>query len=112
VYVVPVERVVYVTRDVLVSRGWVVYRVERSGRDRIIWARRGDDRMVRILVTPTGKRVVLRGWSEVREREYNYRGRYDKHGRHGKHGRYKRWERRGPPHEIMTQIDVRLRRAR
>jgi len=100
VYVVPVDRVVIVTRDVLVSRGWVVYRVQRSGRERIIWARHGDDRIVRIFATPDGNRVMLRGWSEVREREY---------GRHGKHGKYKGWKRHGPPDEIMTQIDVRLR---
>ena len=42
-YVVPVDRVVVVTRDVLVTRGWTVYRVQRSGPNRIIWARRGDD---------------------------------------------------------------------
>ena len=43
-YVVPVDRVVVVTRDVLITRGWTVYRVQRSGPNRIIWARRGDDR--------------------------------------------------------------------
>src|SRR5918996_1779192 len=68
VYVVPVDRVVVVTREVLVSRGWVVYRVERSGRNRIVWARRGDDDIVRIFVTPHGREVVVRGLREVRER--------------------------------------------
>src|SRR6059036_4378308 len=48
-YVVPVDRVVVVTREVLVTRGWTVYRVQRSGPNRIIWARRGDDQVVRIL---------------------------------------------------------------
>ena len=42
-YVVPVDRVVVVTRDVLVTRGWTVYRVQRSGPNRVIWARRGDN---------------------------------------------------------------------
>jgi len=43
VYVVPVDRVVVVTREVLVNRGWAVVRVERSGPNRIIWARRNDN---------------------------------------------------------------------
>src|SRR5437773_360736 len=55
VYVVPVDRVVVVTREVLVNRGWVVYRVQRSGPNRIIWARRGDDEVVRIFATPHGQ---------------------------------------------------------
>jgi len=33
-YVVPVDRVVVVTQDVLVRRGWTVYRVQRSGEGR------------------------------------------------------------------------------
>src|SRR5439155_905755 len=57
VYVVPVDRVVVVTREVLVNRGWVVYREERSGPNRIIWARRGDDEVVRIFATPQGQQV-------------------------------------------------------
>jgi len=36
VYVVPAERVVVVTREVLVNRGYVVYRVEQAGPNRII----------------------------------------------------------------------------
>ncbi|MGH7521141.1 MAG: hypothetical protein ACREMI_07665 [Gemmatimonadales bacterium] len=95
VYVVPVERVVVVTRDVLVTRGWTVYRVERSGRNRIIWARRGDDQIVRIFATPSGERVVVRGLWEERER-----------GRSGKH---KGWSKRGQPRDIIAEIDVRLR---
>src|SRR5438876_10759667 len=43
VYVAPAERVVVVTREVLVRRGYVVYRVEQAGPNRVIWARRGDD---------------------------------------------------------------------
>src|SRR5438309_977191 len=34
VYVVPADRVVVVTREVLVNRGYVVYRVEQAGPDR------------------------------------------------------------------------------
>ena len=95
VYVVPVDRVVVVTREVLVNRGWVVYRVQRSGPNRIIWARRGDDEVVRIFATPQGQQVAVRGVWEVRER----------HDR----GKHKGWEKRGAPREIFADIDVRLR---
>ena len=95
VYVVPVERVVVVTRDVLVSRGWTVYRVERSGPNRIIWARRGDDQVVRIFATPQGERVIVRGLEEARER--------------GDHGKHKGWAKRGQARDIITDIDVRLK---
>jgi len=95
VYVVPVERVVVVTRDVLVARGWTVYRVERSGPNRIIWARRGDDQVVRIFATPQGERVIVRGLEEARER--------------GDHGKRKGWAKRGQPRDIITDIDVRLK---
>ena len=96
VYVVPVDNVVVVTREVLVSRGWVVYRVERSGPNRVIWARRGDDQVVRIFATPQGQRVVVRGLWEVREREHD-------------RGKHKGWQKRGQPRDIIADIDVRLR---
>lgn len=95
VYVVPVDRVVVVTREVLVTRGWTVYRVERSGRNRIIWARRGDDQIVRIFANPRGERVVVRGLWEERER--------------GDRGKHKGWSKRGQPRDIIAAIDVRLR---
>jgi hypothetical protein len=95
VYVVPVDRVVVVTREVLVNRGWVVYRVERSGPNRVIWARRGNDEVVRIFATPQGQRVVVRGMWEVRER----------HDR----GKHKGWQKRGAPREIIADIDIHLR---
>ena len=95
VYVVPVDRVVVVTREVLVNRGWVVYRVQRSGPNRIIWARRGDDEVVRIFATPQGQQVAVRGLWEVRER----------HDR----GKHKGWAKRDAPREIIADIDVRLR---
>ena len=101
VYVVPVDRVVVVTREVLVNRGWVVYRVERSGPNRIIWARRGDDDIVRIFATPQGERVIVRGLWEARER--------DERGEHGNRGRHRGWVKRGPPRDIIADIDVRLR---
>ena len=94
-YVVPVDRVVVVTQDVLVRRGWTVYRVERSGSDRIIWARHGDDRVVRIFASPHGERVAVRGLWEERER--------------GDHGRHKGWSKRGTPNDIIADINVRLR---
>ena len=101
VYVVPVDRVVVVTREVLVQRGWVVYRVERSGPNRIIWARRGDSDLVRIFATAQGQRVVVRGLWEARER--------GERGEHGNRGRHRGWVKRGPPREIIADIDVRLR---
>ncbi len=97
-YVVPVDRVVVVTRDVLVARGWTVYRVQRSGPNRIIWARRGDDEVVRIFATPRGERgerVAVRGLQEERER--------------GDRGKHKGWAKRGQPRDIITDIDVRLK---
>lgn len=95
VYVVPVERVVVVTRDVLVTRGWTVYRVERSGPNRIIWARHGDDQIVRIFATPHGERVAVAGLREERA--------------HGDHGKHKGWSKKGQPRDIIAEIDVRLR---
>jgi len=92
VYVVPPERVVVVTREVLVQRGWVVYRVERSGPNRVIWARRGDDEVVRLFVTPQGQRVAVRSVAEVRDR-----------------GRHRGWVRHEAPRAVVTDIDVRLR---
>jgi hypothetical protein len=101
VYVVPVDRVVVVSREVLVDRGYVVYRVERSGPNRIIWARRGDDDIVRIFATPQGERVAVRGLWEARER--------DERGEHGNRGKHRGWAKRGPPQDIIADIDVRLR---
>ena len=95
VYVVPVDRVVVVSRDVLVTRGWTVYRVERSGPNRVIWARRGDDHVIRIFASPHGERVVVRGLREERER--------------GDRGKHKGWSKRGQPRDIIAEIDVRLR---
>ena len=101
-YVVPVDRVVVVTREVLVNRGWVVYRVERSGPNRIIWGRRGDGEIVRIFATPNRDRVAVRGLWEVRE------DRGDRDDRHDR-GRHRGWTRKGAPRDIITDIDVRLR---
>ncbi len=108
-YVVPVDRVVVVTRDVLVTRGWTVYRVQRSGPNRIIWARRGDDEIVRIFATPSGQRVAVRGLWEQRDRRKH--GDKDDQGEdeHGNRGRHRGWVNRGQPREIITDIDVRLR---
>ena len=111
-YVVPVDRVVVVTRDVLITRGWTVYRVQRSGPNRIIWARRGDDEIVRIFATPRGERgerVAVRGLWEQRERRKH--GDHGDQGQdeHGDHGRHRGWTNRGQPRDIITDIDVRLR---
>src|SRR5438034_6884100 len=81
VYVAPAERVVVVTREVLVRRGYVVYRVEQAGPNRVIWARRGDDEVVRVFVNPDGQRVTVRGLTERSEER-----------RVGKEGR-SRWSR-------------------
>src|SRR5229473_1808220 len=67
VYVAPIDRVVVVTREVLVTRGYVVYREEEDGPNRILWARRGDDEVVRVFATRDGERVVVRGLTERRE---------------------------------------------
>ena len=103
-YVVPVDRVVVVTRDVLVARGWTVYRVQRSGPNRIIWARRGDDEIVRIFATPRGDRVAVRGLWEAREHDD-----HDGRGERGDRGKHKGWAKRGQPRDIITDIDVRLK---
>ena len=94
VYVVPVDRVVVVTREVLVQRGYTVVRVENDGPNRVVWARRGDDEVVRVFASPEGNRVLVRGINEERDR-----------------GRHKGWIRRGRAEEVVTDIDVRLRAA-
>src|SRR2546422_11086568 len=103
-YVVPVDRVVVVTRDVLITRGWTVYRVQRSGPNRIIWGRRGDDEIVRIFATPSGQRVAVRGLWEQRDRRKH--GDKDDQGEdeHGGRGRHRGWVNRGQPREIITDI--------
>src|SRR2546427_249502 len=92
VYVEPPEHVVVVTREVLVRRGYVVYRVEQAGPNRVIWARRGDDEVVRVFVNPDGQRVTVRGLTEVRDR-----------------GRHRGWVRKGHAEEVVADVDVRLR---
>jgi len=101
-YVVPVDRVVVVTRQVLVTRGWTVYRVQRSGPNRIIWARRGDNDVVRIFATPRGERVTVRGLWEERDHD-------EDRGEHGNRGKHKGWAKRGAPRDVLTEIDVRLK---
>jgi len=109
-YVVPVDRVVVVTQEVLVTRGWTVYRVQRSGPNRIIWARRGEDEIVRIFATPRGDRVAVRGLWEAREHdEEGEHGDQGERGEHRNRGRHKGWAKRGQPRDIITDIDVRLR---
>ena len=92
VYVEPVDRVVVVTREVLVRRGYEVYRVEDDGPTRVIWARRGDDEVVRVFATREGERVQIRGIRETRDR-----------------GRHKGWARQGRAEEVVGDIDGRLR---
>src|SRR5438552_19162746 len=67
-YVVPVDQVVVVTRDVLARRGYVVYRLQDDGPTRVIWARRGDDEVVRVFATRDRERVLIRGLLEMRDR--------------------------------------------
>lgn len=94
VYVTPVDRVVVVSRDVLVSHGWVVYRVQHTSSGRVLWARRGSDDVIRVFATPRGNRVVLRSVREVRSKD---------------RGRHRGWERRSAPRDLIAAIDVRLR---
>jgi hypothetical protein len=92
-YVVPVDRVVVVTREVLVNRGYTVFRVEEAGPRRIVWARRGDDEVVRVFVNPEGERVKVRGLTEVRER-----------------GEHRRWVRRDRAEDVIRELDGHMRR--
>jgi len=92
-YEVPVDRVVIVSREALVARGYIVYHVDYDGPNRIIWARHGDDEVVRVFVTPRGQRVAVRSVSEVRD-----------------HGRHKGWVRHDAPRSVMGDIDERLHR--
>jgi len=96
-YVVPTDRVVVVTREVLVQRGYVVYRVEAHGPDRIVWAHRGDDDadIVRVFVLRNGDRVGVRSLAERRD-----------------HGKHKGWYKNGKADDVMTDIDGRLRERR
>jgi hypothetical protein len=96
-YVVPADRVVVVTREVLVQRGYVVYRVETHGPDRIVWAHRGDDDddIVRVFVSRDGERVAVRSLAERRDR-----------------GKHKGWYKNGKADDVMTDIDGRLREHR
>src|SRR2546427_11893763 len=41
-YAVTTDRALVVTKDVLVAQGYEVVRVENSGRDYVVWYRRGD----------------------------------------------------------------------
>ncbi|HYK83303.1 MAG TPA: hypothetical protein VEU55_09185 [Gemmatimonadales bacterium] len=97
-YVVPMDQVVVVTREVLVSRGYVVFRIEEEGPNQIIWARRGDDEVVRVFVTPQGQRVLVRGLTEVRERDDR--------------GRHRGWVRRDHAEDVIREVDGRMRRER
>ena len=92
VYTGSVDRVVVVSRDVLGDHGYTVYRVENHGSKRTIWARRGDDEIVRVFLAPQGTGVAVRGVVETRDR-----------------GRHKGWVRRGSPNRVVSDIDARLR---
>jgi hypothetical protein len=109
VYVVPMDRVVVVTQEVLVNRGWAVFRVERAGPNRIIWARRGEDEVVRIFASPDRERVVVRGLWEARAGRRHGDNGERREEEHDDRGRHRGWESRGQPHDIITEIDVRLR---
>jgi hypothetical protein len=102
-YDVPVDRVVVVTRDVLVGDGYTVFRVERSGSDRIIWARRGDNELVRVLADARGGHVAVRGLREQREPQARGRNEHDSHG-HDEH-----WVKRGPAKDVLDHVNQRLR---
>jgi hypothetical protein len=95
VYAAPPERVIVVTREVLVNRGYTVYRVEESGPNRVIWARRGDDEVVRVFVNREGERVALRGLREGRDP-----------------GQRRHWVRRERADDVITEIDGRMRAER
>lgn len=93
-YVEPVDHVVVVSQAVLVQRGYTVVRVEHDGPNRVIWARHGDDDMVRVFVRPEGERVSVRGLEE-RQRHDN--------------GKHKGWERHGNADDVLGDIDSRMK---
>jgi hypothetical protein len=94
-YVLPMDRVVVLTRAALVDDGWTVFRVQRVGRDRILWARHGPDQRVRIYAHARGDRVYLRGERDERPE--------------GGHGRLEGWVRRGDARHLMASVDSQLR---
>jgi hypothetical protein len=96
-YIAPLDRVVVVSREVLVNRGYTVFRVEHARGGRMIWARRGDDDIVQIYAAPSGRHVTLRAVRETRERG---------------NGRHRGWVQQGPPRRIVSAIDTRLRHGR
>jgi hypothetical protein len=59
------DRAVQAAREVLSEEGWTVFRVDRSGADRVVEARRGGDELLRIYVTSgENDTVSLRGWRQ------------------------------------------------
>jgi len=65
-YAVTTDRALVVTREVLVKQGYEVVRVENSGRDIVVWYRRGDrwrgkgkGPPVRMVIHRTEDRVVF-----------------------------------------------------
>ena len=98
-YAAPVDRVVVVTRGVLVERGYAVFRVEDVGPNRVIWARRGEDEVVRVFVNSAGQRVSVRGITEVRDR-----------GERGDRGEHKGWRRKDRADDVVRDVDARMRR--
>jgi hypothetical protein len=86
-----VERVVVVSREVLIERGYTVFRVVRDGPNRVLWARHGNGEVVRVFVSPTGRRVALRSVRDVRDPNHRH------------------WVRGEPPNDIVRDIDVRVR---
>jgi hypothetical protein len=93
-YRTSVDQAVTVTQTVLRHRGWRVTRVERSHRDRVIWARH-DDRVMRVTASPREHhRVMISALLEGRERSWLP-------------WRLRR-TRGGDPQDIISDIDSRL----
>jgi hypothetical protein len=84
---VPLEEVTGWTREALAAHGFVVVRITRSGYDRIVWARHGHDELVRIFLTPEGRRIAVRGVRYLRE------------------GKGTEWTRREPPVAVIRDLD-------
>jgi hypothetical protein len=79
------DQVVDAAREVLQEEGWTVFRVDRSGTDRVIEARKGGNELLRIYATPKEGDVALRGW------------------------RQENGEPKGFPTDILQAIELRLR---
>ena len=87
---VTVEHVVSVVREALTEQGYTVAKVSSDSLSQIVWAKRGNDEVLRVFVTPQGRRLAIRSMRELRGKNPD------------------EWERREPPAEVIKAIDRRM----